>query len=268
MQGSVQALRESLIGAVATSMIRINVIGSRRRRHHRVRRHAGGDLQGHHHRLQRPCRRLRAPHHRVQRRRPALLLDHLRRDRPGEAGGFRPARRGDPRGDHRHRRGPRRVPQLQVRRGRRLHGHRGHGQAQQADPRAARQRRGLRRRAGIAAPLQGERRRSAQRHRVRHRREGSTTTSSRATRSSASSASKCSARCNGVRAAMAQKKSFHRTDRVSAQLRRELGTLVHAGRARARPAVGQRVRRRGHPRPGARQGVRHRADAGAVRPKR
>ena len=26
---------------------------------------------------------------------------------------------------------------------------------------------------------------------------------------------------------MAQKKSFHRTDRVSAQLRRELGTLVH-----------------------------------------
>ena len=27
---------------------------------------------------------------------------------------------------------------------------------------------------------------------------------------------------------MPQKKSFHRTDRVSAQLRRELGTLVHA----------------------------------------
>ena len=27
---------------------------------------------------------------------------------------------------------------------------------------------------------------------------------------------------------MAQKKSFHRTDRVAAQLRRELGTLVHA----------------------------------------
>ena len=26
---------------------------------------------------------------------------------------------------------------------------------------------------------------------------------------------------------MAQKKSFHRTDRVSAQLRREIGTLVH-----------------------------------------
>ena len=42
------------------------------------------------------------------------------------------------------------------------HGHRGHGQAQQADPRAARQRGGVRGRAGIAAPLQGHRRRSAQ----------------------------------------------------------------------------------------------------------
>ena len=35
--------------------------------------------------------------------------------------------------------GARRVPQLQVRRDRRLPGHRGHGQAQQADPRAAQQ---------------------------------------------------------------------------------------------------------------------------------
>ena len=49
------------------------------------------------------------------------------------------------------------------------HGHRGHGQAQQADPRAAQQRRGVRGRAGIAAPLQGHRRRSQQRHRVRYR---------------------------------------------------------------------------------------------------
>ena len=37
---------------------------------------------------------------------------------------------------------------------------------------------------------------------------------------------------------MPQKKSFHRTDRVSAQLRRELGTLVHeAVREHGLPSV-------------------------------
>ena len=40
---------------------------------------------------------------------------------------------------------------------------------QQPDPRAARQRRGLRGQAGVAAPLQGRRRRGAVRHRVRRR---------------------------------------------------------------------------------------------------
>ena len=44
-------------------------------------------------------------------------------------------------------------------------------QAQQPDPRAARQRGDLRGRARVAAALQGRRRRSARRHRVRHRRE-------------------------------------------------------------------------------------------------
>ncbi len=44
-------------------------------------------------------------------------------------------------------------------------------QAQQPDPRAARQRGDLRGCARVAAPLQGRRRRSARRHRVRHRRE-------------------------------------------------------------------------------------------------
>ena len=57
--------------------------------------------------------------------------------------------------------------------------------------------------------------------------------------------------------AMAQK-SFHRTDRVSAAAPPRAG---HAGARRgagARPAVGQRVRCRGHARHGARQGVRDR----------
>ncbi|MDQ1189598.1 hypothetical protein QE447_002101 [Stenotrophomonas sp. SORGH_AS282] len=78
----------------------------------------------------------------------------------------------NPRRDHRYRPGPRRVPQLQVRCRGRLYGHRRYGQAQQADPRPARQRGGVRRRAGIAASLQGERRRSPQRYRMRYRREG------------------------------------------------------------------------------------------------
>ena len=41
-------------------------------------------------------------------------------------------------------------------------------------------------------------------------------------------------------------KSFHRSDRVSAQLRRELGTLVHEAVREPRPAFGQRVGCRGH----------------------
>ena len=49
--------------------------------------------------------------------------------------------------------------------------------AQQPDPRAARQRRDLRGRARVAAALQGRRQRSARRHRVRHRRAATTTTS-------------------------------------------------------------------------------------------
>src|SRR3546814_7785401 len=77
----------------------------------------------------------------------------------------------------------------------------------------------FRSRAGIPAPLQGERRRGPQRHRVRYRREavqlraaGRPDRVLRAHRSPAH--------------ALMPQKSFHRTDRVSAQLRRALGTLV------------------------------------------
>ena len=83
----------------------------------------------------------------------------------------RPARAGDQGNHRRHGPGARSVPLEQVRRRRRLPRHRRRGQAQQPDPRAARQRGDLRRRAGIPAPLQGRRRRSTCRHRVRHRRE-------------------------------------------------------------------------------------------------
>ena len=59
VQGSVQALREALTGAVqrADPHQRDRL---RRGRHHRVRRPAGGDLEGHRHRLQRARRRLGA----------------------------------------------------------------------------------------------------------------------------------------------------------------------------------------------------------------
>ena len=55
----------------------------RRGRHHRVRCELGTDLQGHDDRLQRTRRCGCAPDRRIQWRRPALLLDHLRRHRPG-----------------------------------------------------------------------------------------------------------------------------------------------------------------------------------------
>jgi hypothetical protein len=107
------------------------------------------------------ARRQRAPSaHRGKRPRPALLQHHLRRHRRGQGGRVRHAGAGDPGADRRRGRGARSVQLAEVRPGRRLPGRRGHGQAQQSDPRAARQRRDLRGRAGIPAPLQGRRPRS------------------------------------------------------------------------------------------------------------
>ena len=59
VQGSVQALRESLI-ALSTPADPHQRDRRRRRWHHRVRRDARGDLEGHDHRLQRPRRCLGA----------------------------------------------------------------------------------------------------------------------------------------------------------------------------------------------------------------
>ena len=76
VQGSVQALREALIG-LSNDQIRINVIGSGVGGITESDAQLGGDLEGHRHRLQRACRCIGAPGDRSQRRRPALLLDHL-----------------------------------------------------------------------------------------------------------------------------------------------------------------------------------------------
>jgi translation initiation factor IF-2 len=104
------------------------------------------------------------------RRRRALLQHHLRGHRRREVGDRGPAVPGNPRADRGDRGGARGVQLAEVRPGGRLPGHRGHGAAQQPDPRAARQCGDLRGRPGIAAALQGRRQRGQVGHRVRHRR--------------------------------------------------------------------------------------------------
>ena len=130
----------------------------RRGRHHRVRRAAGRRFEGAHHRLQRARRFGCARCREGNRRRNPLLQHHLRSHRRCEGDAQWPAGPGDQRDDRRHGAGARCVPLQQVRRRGRVPGDRRHGQAQQSDPRAARQRGDLRGRARIAAPLQGRRR--------------------------------------------------------------------------------------------------------------
>ena len=157
VQGSVEALRDALT-AISTDAIRVNVIASGVGGITESDATLGFGVECDSDRLQRSRRRVSAQGDYRQRRRLALLLDHLRRDRSGEAGRYRFAGHGDSRGDHRYRAGSRRVPFVEVRRDRGLHGHRGCGQAQQADSRAARQHRDLPGRIGFAATVQGERR--------------------------------------------------------------------------------------------------------------
>jgi translation initiation factor IF-2/ribosome-binding factor A len=108
---------------------------------------------------------------RAGRRGSSLLQRDLRSHRRRQAGPHGYAGTGDARGDSRYRRGARRVPLAEVRPHRRLHGDRGYGVPLAADPRPARQRRDLRGRTGVAAPLQGRCQRGAQRHGMRYRRE-------------------------------------------------------------------------------------------------
>ncbi len=159
VQGSAEALRQALVG-LSNDQIRINMIvsgvGGITESDANSALAAKATIIGFNVRADASARKVID----ANGSRLALFLHHLRRDRSGETGRVGSARRGDSRRDHRHGRSPRRVPQLEVRRHRRLDGHRGRGQAQQADPRAARQYGHLRRRTRIAASLQGKRRRS------------------------------------------------------------------------------------------------------------
>ncbi len=145
--------------------------GLRRRRSHRVGRHAGRRLEGAHHRVQRARRCGGARRDQGTRRRCALLQHHLRGHRRHPSGAHRHAGARGQGADRRPRRSAQRVPLEQVRHGRRLHGDRRLRAPQFSDPRAAQQRGHLRGRAGILEALQGRRQRSARRNRVRHRRE-------------------------------------------------------------------------------------------------
>jgi hypothetical protein len=85
----------------------------------------------------------------------ALPQHHLRSDRPGEACAQRHAGTGNQGADRRPGRGARCIPLTQVRQRGRLHGSRRLRQTQPADSRVARQRRDLRGRARVSAPVQG-----------------------------------------------------------------------------------------------------------------
>ena len=121
------------------------------RRHQRERRQPGDRLEGGHHRLQRARRCRRAQAGREQRRRHPLLQHHLRRGRRDEGGDDRHAGAGAARRGHRHGRDPHGVRGVEDRHGRRLDGHRRRGPPRRALPPAARQRRGLHRRARVGA---------------------------------------------------------------------------------------------------------------------
>ena len=101
----------------------------RRRRHHRVRRHARGGLRRDRDRLQRAPGRRGAPGRRPRGRGDPDLLGHLPRDRRAARRHAGHARAGGGRGDGRHRRGARDLPRLARRHDRRLLRHRRQGHA-------------------------------------------------------------------------------------------------------------------------------------------
>jgi translation initiation factor IF-2 len=96
VQGSVEALRQALTG-LSTDAIRINVlvsgVGGITESDANSAATSKATIIGFNVRADASAR----AGHRGERHRLALFLDHLRRDRSGEAGGLRPARHGDPR---------------------------------------------------------------------------------------------------------------------------------------------------------------------------
>ena len=123
VQGSAEALRDAL-NKLATEEVQVKIIASGVGGITDLRRAARRRLEGAHHRLQRARRRGRARRHEGQRSRGAVLQHHLRSHRLREAADERPARARDQGNHRRHRAGARGVPLEQVRRGRRLPGHR------------------------------------------------------------------------------------------------------------------------------------------------
>ena len=94
IKADVQGSLEAIIGAIeklGTSEVGARVIQRRRRRHHRIRRDAGGSLGRADHRLQRARPQGSARGGRARRHRNPLLQHHLQPRRRREGGDVRPA---------------------------------------------------------------------------------------------------------------------------------------------------------------------------------
>jgi translation initiation factor IF-2 len=165
VQGSAEAIVDALT-RLSTTEVQVKIIASGVGGINESDINSGQDLQGHHHRFQRPCRQRRQAAGRGGRAEAALLQHHLRTDRRRKTRDGRHAQAHLQGGDRRSGRGARCVPFAQVRRGGRLHGGGWGGASQQSDSGAAQQRGDFRRRAGFVAALQGRCQRSACRDRV------------------------------------------------------------------------------------------------------
>ena len=150
VSGSLEAFEDE-IAKLPQSEVQVQVVLVRRRRHHRVRRHARGGLRRDRDRLQRPPGGRGAPGRRPRGRRDPELLGHLPRDRRAARRHAGHARARGGRGDRRHRRGARDLPRLQGRHDRRLLRHRRQGHARREGAAGARRHDRLRRRDRVAA---------------------------------------------------------------------------------------------------------------------
>ncbi len=140
----------------------------RRRRHLRIRRHAGGRLQRRDHRLLGARQQGSRGRRQAQRHRDPLLQHHLRSRRRHQKGDVRPARADAARNHAGQCADPGSVQHFQGRQGRRLPRHRRHrGTRRQCAP-DPRQRRRARRQALDAEALQGRSEGSAVRPGMRH----------------------------------------------------------------------------------------------------
>ena len=171
IKADVQGSLEAIMGAIeklGTSEVVRPRHPCRRRRHHRIRRHAGRGVRRADHRLQRARPQGSARGRRARRHRDPLLQHHLRPGRRREEGDVGPAGADAARDHARQRADPGNLHRLQGRQDRRLPRHRRQGRARRQRAAHSRQRGHPRRQALAAQALQGRRPRGARRPGMRH----------------------------------------------------------------------------------------------------